>query len=390
MKVVPPKGTGFQKKVHILPLEDNSDELHQLDRTNSVSWNLKTSPGDADSATYKCQVRVLGGLEVARQVLRWLADVRKVVVGLNVTTVATITPIHEACMRPGPMALYRHAINTAKENLYNTAMAQAVAADDINNQTAAAAALAMGQPVPPNVTTAADAVMRTGKDALIQTTHLDAALGYVVEQVLPRKVLAKVKRDMRREMRKPADMKVRPYYNNLTRMNMEEIPQLPPYAQNQHLNPDEFLDVLLFGTPKSWQVEMERQGFDPIKKGVHAAMEFMENIEAAEAHEKSKDTKTPSENKKSKKKVKFEGNNQKGKPTHFCTEHGPNYTHDTKDCNTLAKKKAGKWKTDKKKPYGNKTWTRKAEEETTVSKKDLAAFVTKVAKKAVGKKEKKE
>jgi hypothetical protein len=118
-------------------------------------------------------------------------------------------------------------------------------------------------------------------------------------------------------------------------------------------------------------------------------MVFMENIEAAEAHTKSNDTKTPSEDKKSKKKVKFQGNNKR-KPTHFCSEHGPNFTHDTKDCNTLAKKKAGKWKNDKKKPYGNKTWTRKAEEETTVSKKDLAAFVTKVAKKALEKTEKKD
>ena len=52
MKVVPPKTNGYRKKADlILPLEEDPEDMHQLDKTNSVSWNIKTIPADADSAT---------------------------------------------------------------------------------------------------------------------------------------------------------------------------------------------------------------------------------------------------------------------------------------------------------------------------------------------------
>ena len=82
---------------------------------------------------------------------------------------------------------------------------------------------------------------------------------------MPRKVLAKVKRNLRRDMRKPMDMKVRPYFQALMRINTEELPSLPPFGNDQFLTEDEVLDILLFGTPRSWQQEMDRQGFDPVE-----------------------------------------------------------------------------------------------------------------------------
>ena len=45
---------------------------------------------------------------------------------------------------------------------------------------------------------------------------------------MPRKILAKVKRDVRRNMRKPHDMKICQYYQNLYRINFKELPNLPP------------------------------------------------------------------------------------------------------------------------------------------------------------------
>ena len=50
----------------------------------------------------------------------------------------------------------------------------------------------------------------------------------MMTSLLPRQVLAKVKRALRRDMRKPSDMKVRQYYQHLTRVNNEEITGLPP------------------------------------------------------------------------------------------------------------------------------------------------------------------
>lgn len=34
---------------------------------------------------------------------------------------------------------------------------------------------------------------------------------------------------------------------------------------NQSLSLDKILDIVLFGVPKSWQKEMECQGFDPME-----------------------------------------------------------------------------------------------------------------------------
>ena len=59
-------------------------------------------------------------------------------------------------------------------------------------------------------------------------------------------------------------MKVRIYMQHLLRMNMGELEMLPPFRANQVLSNDKLLDILLYGTPKSWQREMDCQGFDPL------------------------------------------------------------------------------------------------------------------------------
>ena len=78
------------------------------------------------------------------------------------------------------------------------------------------------------------------------------ALDFVVAELLPRHILAKVKRTMRREMRKPVDMKVCAYHQQLLRINSEEVASLPPFGPDQVLKSDELCDILLFRTPKSW------------------------------------------------------------------------------------------------------------------------------------------
>jgi len=48
------------------------------------------------------------------------------------------------------------------------------------------------------------------------------------------------------------------------------------------LTPDEIIDILLFGAPKSWQCKMDCQGFDSLDKTVTEVVEFMERIEMSE------------------------------------------------------------------------------------------------------------
>ena len=356
MKITVPKENGSQKRSSlILPLKEDVEETYTLDKTNSVSWELSTIPGTAGAATYKFQCRILTGDEQPRQMMRWRQDVRKVCIGLHVTTLATRRPIMEACMRTGPMAVFKGAIDAQARVAFIQALTAAEAVD-----------IAAGN------TVASDAVKNNGADHYILDEHLDVALNLVLSNYLPRKVLARVKRSMRRDMRKPADMKVRHYYQNLIRMNDEELPNLPPFQPNNKLSQDELLDILLFGTPRSWQKEMDRQQFDPIEKGLHDTVDFMEGLESTETNEETSKPKTKSlSNKKTKK------GNDSTKAPYYCEQHGANWTHNTKDCRFLKEKKTGGFK--------NKTWNRKASEASDQSKKDLAAILSKAVNKAVKK-----
>jgi hypothetical protein len=129
MKIATPKSKGFQKKSEpLLPLMEDV-EFYKLDKTNSVSWELSTVPGTAGAATYKFQCHVLQGDETPRQMIRWCLDVMKVVTGLNVNTVATVRPIHYACVRTGPLSSYSNTVTACATPLYNMALEAALVID---------------------------------------------------------------------------------------------------------------------------------------------------------------------------------------------------------------------------------------------------------------------
>ena len=95
----------------------------------------------------------------------------------------------EACTRTGPIAVFKGAIDAQARVAYIQALTAAEAADRAAGNT--------------------DAVRNNGAEHYIHNDHLDVALNLVLTNYLTRKVLARVKRSMRRDMRKPADMKVR-------------------------------------------------------------------------------------------------------------------------------------------------------------------------------------
>ena len=342
----------------IIPLIEE-DESYKLTKDNATSWELKTVPTDAASPTYKLMVRILEGNETPRQICRWRKDVLKVCVGCNATTLQSRQPIMEACMRPGPMNIFTATLRAHAELAYEDAMQAALRADTAAGDTVAS-----------------DAIRTNGVDHYSHNDHLDIALQEVVTGLLPRKILPKVKRNLRRDMRKPLDMRVRKYYQALMRINDEELPCLPPFGNRQFLSTDEILDILLYGTPRSWQVEMDRQGFDPIEQGLLPTVDFMENLESTEEKPEFKEVKSKNKGSKKDSKDKDGESSSKKKAPYYCKHHGPNYTHDTSDCKFLKKSSS-------KGNYSNKTWSRKAEEDTSSSKKELAALVAKAVKKEV-------
>ena len=354
MKIAPSKNDGSQKKSSpIFPLTDEEDS-YVLDKSNSVSWDLSTQPGTADAVTYKYVARVLDGSETPRQIIRWRASVTKVTTGLNVTTLETKLPIIEAMMRPQPLGIFRQSLTACARMAYDTALRGA--ADNAARQ------VIIGQ----------------GVDHYRVVAHLDTAVNMTVTNLLPMKALAKSKRSVRRNMRKPADMTVRQYYQCLNRINTEELPNLPPFGNNQSFSEEEMIEILLFGTPKSWQVEMDRLGFDPMEKHLRTVVEFMENLEAAEATSfKPVEGKKKASSDKSKSGKSDKEPASKKKAPFYCKLHGPNYSHDTKDCNGL--KRQGE------EGSKNKVWKRKSEESKTATKKELAALVSKAVAKGVKK-----
>ena len=182
-------------------------------------------------------------------------------------------------------------------------------------------------------------------------------------------------------------MTVRQYYLNLYRINTQEIPNLPPFGTRQSFCEDEFIDIIIYGTPGSWAREMDRQGFDPMDHTAEEVVAFMEQLESAEAHDKTStkveakktDKSSPSNKKKSSK----EGSPKK--ETKYCEIHGW-CSHTSEECRSSKNKRYKEDKSDSKKPHsskGNKSWKKSSEEETMVTKKDLALLVKKAVKKEI-------
>jgi len=141
------------------------------------------------------------------------------------------------------------------------------------------------------------------------------------------------------------------------RINTEEIACCPPaFDDTQCLTPDEIINILLFGTPKSWQREMDCQGFDPVASTVTQAVEFMEHIEMSEDFDGNK--KVAAVAKKGNNKNKFNKGNSGADGSKCCMLHGNNNAHDTSECKTLmaqAKKLKGNNGVDKKSKGGNES-----------------------------------
>jgi hypothetical protein len=219
---------------------------------------------------------------------------------------------------------------------------------------------------------------------------VQVSLKATIKMVCPYKALEKQKRFMRCKMRKPHDMRIRQFVNHLHRINYKELPQLPPFGNNQPLLQDELLDIVLYGIPKSWIKEMDRQDFNPFKQAtLMEVVNFCERLESAEEfnpeHQKRKSGSTTN-SKYAQKKMKY--SNSKGKPStgrKWCEYHETD-THNTSECSVLKKMKESGRKPSDKKPFNkNKMWTKKSDDAKKFSKKELNALVKKASNKAVKK-----
>jgi len=178
-------------------------------------------------------------------------------------------------------------------------------------------------------------------------------------------------------------MGVKQHIMHVYRINTEEIAPCPPaFEDTQCLRPDEIIDILLFGTPKSWQRKMDCQGFDPLASTVTEAVEFMERIKMSEDFNGNR--KVAAVTKKGNNKDKSNNNGNSGADgSKCCMLHSNNTTHDPSECKTLmaqAKKLKDNNGANQKGKGGNKSWKNKAKDNTNDSKKELVALIKKATK----------
>ena len=335
--------------------------------TNSVAFNLRSDPAVATSSTYKVTARVIEGAEDIRTLIGWSRDIDKILAGLNLNQDAQFNQavrVTSSMMRGRVTSTFNREIRTLK-TLRLHARANQAYEDEGGNAAAKDAAK--------------QDVIDQGweDDRNNQFGMIRLSLNKCLKAMMPRKVLARCKRHLRRHCRKPKGMRVREYMQLVNNMNREEFPKLPPFDPNQYLPDDEILDIILFGTPKSWEREMDKQGFDPFSHQLNDVVDKLEDIETAEGFDAEATKVTTKKDKK--KPAKAKGNNNKssnnttenGNKKH-CLFHGWG-GHSTDECERLKSQvkklkaeKSGNEKTNnnnsKKDDKKSVSWKKKAED----------------------------
>ncbi|MCA1807591.1 MAG: hypothetical protein LC687_07070, partial [Actinobacteria bacterium] len=325
-----------------------------------------------DSPTYTFVMIKPDGSDTLRQTINFMRNALKVFIGLNVTTPLNKLTLIRELMTGQALVQFNKGFNE------QIAMQHALLRNQERQRSQAAG------DAPDVVANNVAAVAPPGPHDDFIAAGLQALITYVA----PHKALAKQKRWMRRFCRKPADITICEFANHVTRINNDELINLPPFAPGtvQCLTKDEIIDIILNGVPRSWTREMDKQDFDPVANSLTAVIHFCERMEAAEDFEPGREaqkTNTSKTNAKKAKSDKKEKSSEGG--AKYCLLHGDNYSHDTNEC-TVLKKQADKLRRNhhdenKKPAHNNKTWKRNADQKTSASKKELAAFVRKQARK---------
>jgi len=375
MKVTVSKDFGTNRKA-ILPLVP--EPMTVLKKEDLAQVNLLSDPADANLVKVKFAFKILkgGNGETARDVIQWFINVERAFTGLNSNNGLLRYQMIQQFAAGSALSGFNHNALVLAAPARATLVATAQAAVNRDDGTNVARAQGLNDHLAAMQALTNETVLAQNVGAGIVTTALHA----LTTILLPTKILQRVKRYLRREARKPIDMGVREHLMHISRINTQEIPRLPPHFNaTQSLSDDEIVDILLFGTPKSWQREMDRQGVDPLSSTPHDVVAFMERIEMLEDFDGDRKT-TKVVPSKGKKKSGYTKGNSDADGSKYCMLHGNNNTHDTLECKTLmaqAKKLKGNNGANKKGKGGNKSWKNKAKDKTDDSKKELAALIKK-------------
>jgi len=254
MKVSVPKDFGNTAKKPILPLVP--EPIQAVKKEELTAVNLYSDPGDHASTQVKFTFKGLNGdSKSPREILHWRRDVDRALIGLDLTAGNSQYNMAKQFMGGSTMATFDASV--LRYCTQHKADAMTHVAEAVRYHPAAGAA---GHDAAVLANLQAALLAANNRDEI---THLVEGHGInivrdslndVVKVLLPNKTLQRVNQYLSREARKPKDMTVKQYIMYIFCINNEEIPCCPPnFNDAQKLSKDEIIDILLFGTPKSWQ-----------------------------------------------------------------------------------------------------------------------------------------
>ena len=318
---------------------------------------LRTNPTDANSDTYSLNIRYFR-TGTPEDFLKWRKDYDKVIRGQNLTT------------GPSKYAMARNLLQGDALRVFNTA------ASTEGNET---------------------------------NENFQKVLNALTRHIFPRKALVRQKRYMRRQMRKPYNMKIRTYVARVREMN-DDFPLYPPFEADVKLADDELADIIEAGIPNSWQKAMLLHNFDVADKSTDELVEFCERLETAEEiygethtpnKKRTRSNGNPRDTAKNGSKHSAKNKNRfSKKKRHEDDEDCPLHkdgTHTQQDCRVLKQQaqnmrsvaeahwdKNKRWQ--RKTQYRNKTWKRPNEKEKTSD--DLNTMIETIVNKKLAQKRK--
>ena len=342
-----PKGSGSNERQisQRAPIGIEKPEVKELDELESTSFDLYTNPLSDFSLTRTVKVQAFREGTVEEWFI-FLRTVKEIISGQAIENNAGKIGLMRSLLRGQPLSVFN-----------------------------------------------AEAAKKFKEELEDDETFFDTCVQAVTDYVLPKNALKNQRRYMRRVCRKPPHMTMKAYVARFRELN-SYLAMFNNNGEANMLSEEEVVENLEFGIPNSWEKAMILQGFVPSDKSVDEIVDFCERLEAHEVgkatlsdilHAKRNAKSEPGETQSSKRKransrlSKRSGEDRAANHRYECMLHGPNNTHETKDCKVLkahaeSQKAVRAANSGRGKTYKNKTWNRSDNDKNSKSVNEMHAI----------------
>ena len=159
--------------------------------------------------------------------------------------------------------------------------------------------------------------------------HLQEVKKKFIKFFLPKKVLSAHQQYLRHHVRKPLGASTRSFASAVETVNDYSTAMPPNYDEAQKVPEAELKEIIAAKLPRQQRTLLAQQGIDPRTTELATIIETAERAEDEYLVEDSSDSEGDGSPRYSWK------NRQSANYDYYCDRHGPNNTHDTRDCKFL-------------------------------------------------------